>query len=61
MCRHQYEALSGRTGKPMLFCLRQSSSPDTAGLAHLCTAQRWCPDKDRYLADRQQQKCKYFE
>lgn len=58
MCRHDYERLSERTDKKMIFCKKNVFNYDTEPL---CIAQRFCPDKDKYVRTDQHSHCKFFK
>lgn len=58
MCKDAYEQVSKRTGKIMIFCKRMGN--DTS-LSNICTGQKFCKDKDRYVEINQKQNCKYYK
>lgn len=56
MCKNAYEKLSESTKKIMIFCrLKELKSLDG-----ICISQRFCPDKDKYIAFNQKKNCKKY-
>lgn len=58
MCKNSYEQLSEQTGKRMIFC---SFMGNDGLLCQLCISQRFCKDKDKYIAINQKENCKNYK
>lgn len=58
MCKNAYEQISKHTGKIMIFCKLKGQGDS---LEHFCISQKFCIDKDRYIALNQKKDCKYYE
>lgn len=58
MCKNAYEKISDRTEKTMIFCKLKGTE---STLSNLCISQKYCGDKNRYVAINQKRDCKYFE
>lgn len=58
MCKNAYEKMSERTKKVMLFCRLAGND---ATLSQICISQKFCADKNRYIAIDQKGDCKYYE
>lgn len=58
MCKYEYEQISERTGKRMIFCKLKGLD---AELFQTCISQRFCGKEDRYVAVDQKKNCKYYE
>lgn len=58
MCKNAYEQISDRTKKLMIFCKLLG---ETASLSHLCVSQKFCPQKNKYIATDQKRNCKFYK
>lgn len=58
MCSHCFEEYIGRSKKIMLLCDLKSDSNE---LVNLCSCQRFCNEKDKYIPYYQKENCKYYE
>lgn len=57
-CVNQYEQISDRTKKIMIFCKLKG----TDGLfSQLCVGQRYCGVKGRYIETNQKMNCKEYK
>lgn len=56
-CKHSYEKMSDRTKKYMLFCRAHEKD----GISKLCICQKFCPDKNKYVANEQKKYCRDYE
>lgn len=59
MCKHCFEEMCKRTEKIMLFCKLKNN--DLSELSRLCSCQRYCSDRDRYIKHKQKENCKEYE
>ena len=60
MCKNCSEKLVERTGRIMLFCKLKGDIKDE-DFSKICTCQRYCNEKDRYIPYKQRENCKNFE
>ncbi len=60
MCGNCYEKYVERSEKTMLFCKLKSKEMEQSELLGLCTCQRFCSDKDKYIPYKQISGCKYY-
>ena len=62
MCKNCYEKFIKRTGKIMLMCkFLENESESESDLVRLCTCQRYCNEKDKYMPHHQKEGCKKYE
>ena len=60
MCKNAYEEYIERSGKVMILCKLRITNTSSA-MEKLCVCQRFCSDKDKYVALNQKRDCKYYE
>jgi hypothetical protein len=59
MCKNEYEKMSVSSKRIMLFC--HLKEKETNELLRICTSQKYCGEKEKYIATNQRVNCKYYE